>query len=272
MSTPQPNASTPPTVSAPPVIPLPTTPLGAVQTMMSLLSPPVASQGAPSPHPAPASHPEISPDAPVPTSVPPASATAPTPATYIAANPTFPAPASVSSHGGRAPTPPRETARTTRYSYPTLPEPSHPPPARPIPLPGVNCFRRMTPHYTDSETIRQTRDDRVHVRSLVPLMFPRGWLTLLLIVPPPSTSTPTVRSAHDWSRRSILPRQRAKKPHGQVRTRDEFYYCTQREYLLLTIYLCASYSTKNGVASQLRHRHPSSHRRAHYSLGCYIEW
>ncbi len=175
MSTPQPNASTPPTVSTPPVIPVPTTPLGAVQTMMSLLSPPVTSQGAPSLHPAPASHPEISSDAPVPASVPPAPASAPTPATYIAANPTFPAPASVSSQGGHAPTPPHGTTRTARYSYPTLPELSHPPPPRPISLPGVNCFRRMTAHYTDSETVRQTRDDRVHVGFLV-TTYASSWL------------------------------------------------------------------------------------------------
>ncbi|KAI9455703.1 hypothetical protein BJY52DRAFT_1188255 [Lactarius psammicola] len=158
MSTPQSNASTPPsTVPNPPVITVPTTLLDAVPTAMSLLSPPDASQGAPSPHSAPASHPEISPYAPP----------APTPATHIA-NPTIPAPASISSYDGRAPTPPHGAARTMRYSYPTLPEPSHPPPPpppppRPIPLPGVNCFRRVTAHYSDSETVQQTRDDTVHL-------------------------------------------------------------------------------------------------------------
>ncbi|KAI9435139.1 hypothetical protein H4582DRAFT_706167 [Lactarius indigo] len=62
MSTPPPNASTPPTFHIPPVISVPTTPLGAVQTMISLLSPPGAAQGAPSPHAVPASPAEISPE------------------------------------------------------------------------------------------------------------------------------------------------------------------------------------------------------------------
>ncbi len=160
MNTPQPNAPTPPT---PPVIPVSTTPLGAVQTLISQLPPPVASQSTPSPHTTPASPLEISPYAPVPTSSTPAPA--PVHATETATDPTVPAPASVSLHGGRAPTPPRENARVTR-SYPALPEPSRLPP-RPIPLLGGDGFRRRTAHYIDDETVRQTRDDRVHVRSLV---------------------------------------------------------------------------------------------------------
>ncbi|KAI9455704.1 hypothetical protein BJY52DRAFT_1279301 [Lactarius psammicola] len=166
MSTPQPNASTPPTV--PPVITVPTTPLGAAQTLISLLSPPGASQGTPSAQSALASLLQMSADASAPASTSPASASAPpapapaspsapAPATQTAADPADPAAASVSSHGGREHTPPRGTARVTR-SYPALPEPSHPP-ARPIPIPGGDGYRRLTAHYADSETAWQARDD-----------------------------------------------------------------------------------------------------------------
>ncbi|KAH9056320.1 hypothetical protein EDB87DRAFT_1261254 [Lactarius vividus] len=154
MSTPPPNASTEPTFHIPPVISVPTTPLGAVQTMISLLSPPAAAQGAPPPHPTPSSPAEISPDVPVHASAPPAPA--PPPPTHIATDPADPAPASISSHSGRPYTPPRGTARVTR-SYPALPEPAHPPP-RPVPLPGADG-RRLTAHYADSETAWHTRDD-----------------------------------------------------------------------------------------------------------------
>lgn len=162
MSTPQPNAPTPPpTEPTPPVIPAPTIPLGAVQTLISQL-PPVASRSAPSPHTTPVSPVEISPDAPV-HAFSPASAPAPAPAlaTQIAADPADPAPASALLHGERAPTPPRGTARVTR-SYPALvvPEPSLPPP-RPIPLPGFHGFHRQATHYTDAEMVRQ-HDDGVH--------------------------------------------------------------------------------------------------------------
>ncbi|KAH9170010.1 hypothetical protein EDB89DRAFT_2072482 [Lactarius sanguifluus] len=151
MSTPQPNASTPPTVHTHPVISVPTIPLGAVQPMMSSLPLPVASQGAPSPYSAPASHPEVSPSAHVPASMP-------TPVTHIAANHTTYAPDSVSSYGGHAPAPP-----PARYSSPTLPEHSHHPPSpRSDPPPGVGCFGRLTTHYTGNETVRHNRDDKVY--------------------------------------------------------------------------------------------------------------
>ncbi|KAH9056321.1 hypothetical protein EDB87DRAFT_1261514 [Lactarius vividus] len=158
MTTPQPNASTSTTGHIPPVVSGPT-PLGAVQTMMSSLPPPVASLGAPSAHTTPVSPPEISLGAYAPISVPAHT-------THTAADPTAFAPASVSSYGGRVPTPPRETTRDTRYSFPALPEPSHPPPPRPIPLPGVNCFGRLTAHHTDSETIWHSPDDGLNVSSL----------------------------------------------------------------------------------------------------------
>ncbi len=176
MSTPPPNASTPPTVPAPPVIPLPTTPIGAAQTLISLLSPPGASQGAQSAHSALTSLLQMSADAPVTASAPPPPplpAPVPVPATQIAADPTDPGPASISSHGGREPTSPRGTARVTR-SYPALPEPSHPP-ARPIPLPGGDGYRRLTAHYADSETAWQARDDGDPVRSPITAYVP-SWL------------------------------------------------------------------------------------------------
>lgn len=153
MSTPPPNESTHHTFHIPPVISVPTTPLGAVQTMMSLLSPPASAQGAPPPHATPASPAQFSPDVPVQASAPPPP---PAPPTHIATDPTDPALGSVSSHGARASTPPRGTARVTR-SYPALPELSHPPP-RPVPLPGADG-RRLTAHYADSETAWHTRDD-----------------------------------------------------------------------------------------------------------------
>ncbi|KAH9029776.1 hypothetical protein EDB83DRAFT_2421302 [Lactarius deliciosus] len=151
MSTPQPNASTPPTLHIDPVISVPTIPLGAVQTLMSSLPLPVASQGAPSP---PAPHLEVSPGVHVPASLP-----APVPATQIAANHTTYA--SVSSYGGLAPAPP-----PTRYSSSTLPERSHrPPPLRSesdLP-PDVGCFGRLIARFTGNETVGHNRDDSVHV-------------------------------------------------------------------------------------------------------------
>ncbi|KAH9170009.1 hypothetical protein EDB89DRAFT_2230957 [Lactarius sanguifluus] len=102
MSTPPPNASTQPTFHIPPVISVPTTPLGAVQTMISLLSPPATAQGAPPPHAIPASPVEISPDVPVHASALPAPPPPPAPPTHIATDPADPALASVSSHGARA--------------------------------------------------------------------------------------------------------------------------------------------------------------------------
>ncbi|KAH8977157.1 hypothetical protein EDB83DRAFT_1622683 [Lactarius deliciosus] len=156
MSTPPPNESTHHTFHIPPVISVPTTPLGAVQTMISLLSPPATAQGAPPPHAMPTSPAGISPDVPVHASAPPPPPPPPAPPTHIATDPVDPALGSVSSHGPRASTPPRGTARVTR-SYPALPELSHPPP-RPVPLPGADG-RRLTAHYADSETAWHTRDD-----------------------------------------------------------------------------------------------------------------
>ncbi|KAH9020195.1 hypothetical protein EDB84DRAFT_579168 [Lactarius hengduanensis] len=153
MSTPQPNASTPPTLHIHPVISVPTIPLSAVQTVSSLPLP-VASQGAPSP-PAPHLLVEVSPGAHVPASMP-----APATATQIAANHTTYDPASVSSYGGLAPAPP-----TARYTSPTLPERSHHPPSRSesdLP-PDVGCFGRLIAHFTGNETVGHNRDDSVHV-------------------------------------------------------------------------------------------------------------
>ncbi|KAI9435142.1 hypothetical protein H4582DRAFT_2172272 [Lactarius indigo] len=152
MSTPQPNASTPPTVHTPPTISVPT-PVGAVQTMMSFLPPPVASQGAPpTTHPTPASHPEIPPDAHLPSHT-----SILAPATQIAANLNAHASASVSSYGGRAPTPPHGTARDRdpHYSFPTLPELLHHPPTSRSDLPqDVGCFGRLI---TSSKTVWHPR-------------------------------------------------------------------------------------------------------------------
>ncbi|KAH8981720.1 hypothetical protein EDB92DRAFT_2118045 [Lactarius akahatsu] len=153
MSTPEPNASTPPTLHIHPVSSVPTTPLSAIQTMMSSLPLPVASQGAPS---LPAPHLKVSPGAHMPASMP-----APAPATQIAANHTTYAPASVSSYGGLAPAPP-----PARYSSPTLPERLHrPPPPRSEPdlPPDVGCFGRLISHFTGNETVGHNRDDSVHV-------------------------------------------------------------------------------------------------------------
>ncbi|KAH9020197.1 hypothetical protein EDB84DRAFT_1622993 [Lactarius hengduanensis] len=169
MSSPPPNESTHHTFHLPPVISVPTTPLGAVQTMISLLSPPASAQGAPPPHATPASHAEISPDVPVHAYAPPPP---PTPPTHIATDPADPALGSVSSHGARASTPPRGTARVTR-SYPALPELSHPPP-RPVPLPGADG-RRLTAHYADSETAWHTRDDVDPVRSPITAYYVPAW-------------------------------------------------------------------------------------------------
>lgn len=164
MSAPQPNASTPPTLHTPPVISVPTIPLGAVQTMMSSLPLPVSSQGASSPHSAPVPHLEVSPDAHVPASMP-------APATQIAANHTTYAPASVSSYGGQAPAPPH-----ARYSSPTLPERlHHPPPPRSDPPPGVGWFGRLATHHIGNETVRHNRDDKVHVGSFATTHVP-SWL------------------------------------------------------------------------------------------------
>jgi hypothetical protein len=45
-----------------------------------------------------------------------------------------------------------------------------------------------------------------------PLMFSRGWLTLLLLVSPPSISSPEIRSAHDC----ILPFLRQRPPRSRT--------------------------------------------------------
>ncbi|KAF8261583.1 hypothetical protein EI94DRAFT_1810038 [Lactarius quietus] len=162
MSAPQPNPPNQPSGHLPSAMPVPTTPLGMVQTAFSLLSAPAGSQSAPSPHGVAASSQEIAPDAYVPTSAP---AHAPTPsppvhATQIAADIAFPAlAASISSHGGRPPTPPRGP-RVIRTSS-ALPELAYyQPPARPLPLPGSAGLRRSTgtAHDEDLESFEQPRD------------------------------------------------------------------------------------------------------------------
>ena len=152
-STSQPNESAQPTRHLPPVISVPTTPLGAVQSMMSLLPSLTHSQGAPH---------EVPPGTYVPGSAPPPPprAHAPAPATQFAADVAVPAPAaSVSSHGGRPHTPPRATARVTRSSS-ALPELSYIPPL-PIPVPGGPALRRSTAtaHYADNDSFMGARDD-----------------------------------------------------------------------------------------------------------------
>ena len=157
MSTPQPNAPTTPAGSTPPVIPMPTTSFGAVQTMISTLPPPAASQVSPSPHPTHASPVEMSSNlAPVLTSRPLAHAPpAHAPATHIPVDITMPAAASASSHGRN--TPPRGPPRVTR-SYSVLPEVSLPPP-RPIFMSGGDVHRRPTAYCEHSETIGRNQDD-----------------------------------------------------------------------------------------------------------------
>ena len=196
MSAPQPNEQTQPTGHLPPIISVPTTPLGAVQTMASLLPSPAYSQGAPSAYPAAVSPHEMPPGTYVPRSAPPAHAPAPAPATQIAANVVVPAPAaSVSSHSGRTHSPPHGTARVT-HSSSALPELPYIQPA-PIPVfggPGGESLRRTTAHHADSETFGSghNRDDpekdksKVRVHSLITTPVSADPLAA---VPLPSTSS-----------------------------------------------------------------------------------
>ncbi|KAI9465614.1 hypothetical protein BJY52DRAFT_1383499 [Lactarius psammicola] len=118
-------------LTPPPRYSAPIKPLGAVQTN-SLLSPPIASQGTPTPYSTSAPSLEISADAPVSVSAP--HGPGPAPGTQFAAGPIVPAPTPVSSYGGLAPVPLRGTARVT-HSYPALPEAPNPP-LRPILMPA----------------------------------------------------------------------------------------------------------------------------------------
>lgn len=149
----------------PRVIPLPITPLGAVQTMIAVLlfKPPPQ---VPTPHPTLVSNPEI---APVPLPAPPARARSrATPLGVQFAEPNSPVPSSVSSvssHDPRIPTPPYGTPRVTR-SYPTSPLAPNPS-RRPIPAPGRDVNLRSPAPYGDNETAWETHEDRDTVRFLV---------------------------------------------------------------------------------------------------------
>ena len=163
----------------PSVISVPTTPMGAMQTMLNMLSSHQAgSQGAPAAtrdiH-IPTSAQEIAnvaealvhaspfaaPGSPHTHSPPPA----PAPTTQFVSDVTVPpVAASASSHGGRPHSPPRGTARVTRSSS-ALPELGYIHP-RPIPVPGGETFRRSTAHYAESETFgpTNTRDDQGKIK------------------------------------------------------------------------------------------------------------
>ena len=233
-----------PSGHVPSVISVPTTPMGAMQTMLNMLSTHQAgSQGAPAPvatrdihiptsaqeianmaealvhasaSAAPAS-PHALTHSPPPGSPPPP---APAPTTQFVADVTIPpVAASSSSHGGRPHTPPRGTARVTRSSS-ALPELGYIQP-RPIPVPGGDAYRRSTAHYAESETFApiNARDDqekksKVRVHSF-PIAFSVFSLTVLSRI-----SSPQVLWASDWNRRSRKPRQNASKRSGRVRTRQ----------------------------------------------------
>ena len=174
-----------PSGHVPSVISVPTTPMGAMQTMLNMLSTHQAgSQGAPAPvatrdihiptsaqeianmaealvhasaSAAPASPHALTHSPPSGSPPPPA----PAPTTQFVADVTIPpVAASSSSHGGRPHTPPRGTARVTRSSS-ALPELGYIQP-RPIPVPGGDAYRRSTAHYAESETFApiNARDDQ----------------------------------------------------------------------------------------------------------------
>jgi hypothetical protein len=150
-SAPQPNEST---GRAPSTIPVPTTPLGAVQTMMSLFPHLAASQGGQPAH-------TVSPDTYAPASGPHAHPP-PASATQFVPDITVPAPAaSVSSHGGRPYTPPR-TARVTRSTSGVADLSSYHPPRPVIPPLNGEGLRRSTAttHFEDIEGLRPTGDDQ----------------------------------------------------------------------------------------------------------------
>ena len=167
MSVPQPNESTQPTGHLPPVISVPTTPHGAVQTAMSLLSSLGYSQGGPSAHSVAGSPHEISPGTYVPGSAPPhGHAPAPAPATQIAADIAILAPsASVSSYRGRPHSSSRGTASVMR-STSALPELGY---IQPTAFGGGEGSRRSTAHRADSEAFGpgQNRDDPEKEKSKV---------------------------------------------------------------------------------------------------------
>ena len=158
-SAPQSNESTQPTGRA---IPVPTTPLGAVQTMMSLFPHLSASQGGPSTH-------TVSPDTYAPASGPHANAQPAPPTQFVPADITIPAPAaSISSHGGRPYTPPR-IARVTRSTSGVADLSSYHPP-RPVipPLTGEGLPVRgstATTHFEDLENLRPIGDDQAKPKS-----------------------------------------------------------------------------------------------------------
>ena len=169
MSTPQPNAPTAPAGSTPPVIPVPTSPPGAVQTMLSVLSPPAGSQGTPPPHPTHVSPVEMLSDlvpvlsSALPAHAPPAHAHAQASVTQIPVDITMPAVTSVSSH--RRNDPPRVPAHVMR-SYSAPPEFSLSPP-RPVLVPGGDIPRRSTAHDEYSETVGRNKDDEEEEKSRV---------------------------------------------------------------------------------------------------------
>ncbi len=194
MSTPPqgPYPTAPPPTAPPPTAPPP----GAVQTVLSVLSPSsssrenssepststtilgaaqtvpsqLASSSAPNPASTPASPllPEVPRDhtgeAPVPTD-----------ASVRVIEPIVPAPTSITSHGGtggRAITPPRGSSRVTRpYPAPAFPEATYP---RPIQTAFGTARRRSAGAYPDSDTIWHGSDGREPVRSLT-ISDPPSW-------------------------------------------------------------------------------------------------
>ena len=184
----------------PSVISVPTTPIGAMQTMLNMLSSHQAgSQGAPAatrdmPTPilaqeianmaerlvhastsaAPAS---LHTHAPQPGS-PPTPALAP--ATQFVSDVTVPpVSASTSSHGGRPHSPPQGTARVTQSSS-ALPGLGYIQPQL-IPVPGGEAYRHSTAHYAESETFgpiksrdsddQEKKSKKVRVYSLIAISF-----------------------------------------------------------------------------------------------------
>jgi hypothetical protein len=139
------------TILPSPLFLVPTTPLGVLQTMISLTSPQIVSQGAPTPHSKIVLPLKILAQTPVPPSRSP-TPVIPAPATHFASNSTDPAAGSVSLHSGRIPAPPSGGTRPTTSSFPALSEASNPP-LRPA-LSGGDSHQRSTDGETDRDLVR----------------------------------------------------------------------------------------------------------------------
>ena len=231
MSAPQSNSPSrdQPSGHIPSVISVPTTRVGAMQTMLNMDSSHQAgSQGAPaatrdiyiptsaqefanmaealvhaSPTAAPAS-PHA--HAPPPGSPPPP---APAPATQFISDITVPPVApSTSSHGGRPHSSPQGTARVTRSSY-ALPELGYIQP-QPMLAPGDEAYRRSTTHHGPKCFAFRinTRDSddqekrKVRVYSLIAISVFADRPVVVSLFP---TSSSKVLWVSDWNRRSMKP-------------------------------------------------------------------